>query len=235
MIGIARATAAGLFAIGIVVVAVSARADEGTVARLTSALAAGEAHDGRTSPYLLPVIEELAQAQLRDGALGEAAALRRRALDIAVAAFGCDSASAAEAMAALALTDIDRRRYLDGEPLLIVAERLLATRVNADHPVMATIFAGLARIALARGEAKPAEAWARQAVAIARHNPHGRSAEPLRTLGAALTAEENYEEAEQVLGEALAQDKQHHGADGIDTARSLSQLAHLLLRRGQPG
>src|SRR6266478_8744340 len=114
MTGIARATAAGIFAIGLVVVAVFApsrgKADDGAVARLTSALAVAEAHDGRTSPYLLPVIEELAQAQLRDGALGAAAALRRRALDIAVAAFGCDSASA-EAMAALALIDIDRRRY----------------------------------------------------------------------------------------------------------------------------
>src|SRR6266849_4456545 len=238
MTGIARAPAAGIFAIGLVVVTVVApsrgEADDGAITRLTQALAAEEAGDGRTSPYLLPVIEELAQAQLRDGALGEAVALRRRALDIAIAAFGCDSASAAEAMAALAMLDIDRRRYLDGEPLLIVAERLLRARVDADHPAMATIFAGLARIALARGETKPAEAWARRAVAIERHNPHGRSAEPLRTLGAALTAAENYEEAEQVLGEALAQDRKHHGADGVDTARSLSQLAHLLLRRGKP-
>jgi len=227
--------------IGICLTAVTAsapshgQADEGAVARLTRALAAAEANDGRTSPYLLPVIEELAQAQLRDGALGEAAALRRRALDIAIAAFGCDSPSAAEAMAALAMLDIDRRRYLDSEPLLIVAKRVLATRVDADHPVMATIFAGLARIALARGETKPAEAWARRALAIARRNPHGRSAEPLRTLGAVLTAEQRYEEAELVLGEALAQDRKHHGADGSDTARSLSQLAHLQLRRGRAG
>src|ERR1700682_554783 len=99
MIGIARVTAAGIIGIGLLVVAPSpGQADEDAVARLTGALAAGEAHDGRTSPYLLPVIEELAQAQLRAGALGEAGALRRRALDIAVAAFGCDSASAAEAM-----------------------------------------------------------------------------------------------------------------------------------------
>src|SRR5712691_5038219 len=224
MTGIARATAAGIFAIGLLVVAVFApsrgKADEGAVARLTSALARGEAHDGRTSPYLLPVIEELAQAQLRDGALGEAAALRRRALDIAVAAFGCDSASAAEAMAALALIDIDRRRYLDAEPLLIIAERVLATRVADDHPAMATIFAGLARIALARGEVAPAEAWATRALALARRNPHLRTAEPLRTLGAVLTATERFDEAERVLAEALAQDRKQHGIDGLDTARS---------------
>jgi tetratricopeptide (TPR) repeat protein len=237
MTGIARATAAGMIGIGLLVVTLAAptrgSADEDAVLRLTRALAEGEAHDGRTSPYLLPVIEELAQAQLRDGALGEAAALRRRALDIAVAAFGCDSASAAEAMAALALTDIDRRRYLDAEPLLIVAERGLAARVATDHPTMATIFAGLARIALAHGDKILAESWASRALAIARRNPHGRSAEPLRTLGAVLTAEERFAEAESVLTEALAQDRRQHGAGAAETARSLAQLANLYLRQGK--
>src|SRR5438128_6196703 len=129
MTWIARATSAGVIGVCLLVVAAvapsHAGANESAVARLSRALAAEEADGGRTSPYLLPVIEELAQAQLRAGALEEAAALRRRALDIAIGAFGCDSASAAEAMAALAVLDIDRRRYLDGEPLLIVAERLL--------------------------------------------------------------------------------------------------------------
>jgi tetratricopeptide (TPR) repeat protein len=226
---------AGLIGICLVAAATVApsrtAADGGAVARLMQALAAGEARDGRTSPYLLPVIEELAQARLSDGALGEAAALRRRALDIAIAAFGCDSASAAQAMAALALVDIERRRYLDAEPLLIVAASVLADRAAPDHPAMATISAGLARIALARGDTKPALAWATAALAIARRNPHGRSAEPLRTLGAVLTAEERFEEAERVLTEALAQDRRQHGADGADTARSLSQLANLYLRQ----
>ena len=239
MTGIARATAARVIGVCLVVVALCApspgQADDGTVARLSRALAAGEAKDGRTSPYLMPVLEELAQAQFRDGALDRAAALRQRALDIAVAAFGCDSASAGEAMAALALTDIDRRRYFDAEPLLIVAERVLRERVVADQPVMATIFAGLARIALARGDTGPAEAWATRALAIARRNPHGRSAEPLRALGAVFTAEQRFAEAEPVLAEALAQDRKQHGADGIDTARSLSQLANFYLRQGKPG
>jgi len=234
LVGLSRI--AGLIGVALIVVASSTprgQADEGLVARLTHALAAGEARDGRASPYLLPVLEELAQAQLQGGALGEAAALRRRALDIAVAAFGCDSASAAAAMAALALVDIERRRYLDAEPLLIIAASVLADRAAADHPPTATIFAGLARIALARGDLKPAEAWARNALAIARRNPHGRSAEPLRTLGAVLAAKERFAEAERVLAEALAQDKKQHGADGVDTARSLSQLGNLYLRQGR--
>jgi hypothetical protein len=237
MIGIEHLRVAGLIGICLVAGAAPSRAasDDGAAARLTRALAAGEAHDGRTSPYLLPVLEELAQAHGQDGALGEAAALRRRALDIALAAFGCDSASAAQAMAALALTDIEWRRYLDAEPLLIVAERVLGTRVAADHPAMATVSAGLARIALARGDVKPAEAWANAALAIARRNPHGRSTEPLRALGAVLAAEERFEEAERVLTEALAQDRRQHGADGVDTARSLSQLGNLYLRQDRAG
>src|SRR6185436_13935225 len=95
-------------------------------------------------------------------------------------------------------------------------ERTLSARADADRPVMATIHAGLARIGLARGDMQPADLQARQAVAIARRNPHGRSAEPLRALA-----------------EALAQDRRQHGADGLDTARSLSQLANLYLRQGR--
>jgi hypothetical protein len=234
MTGIARATAAGVIGMGLVAVAVVApsrgQANDGL-----TALAAGEARGSKANARLLPVIEELAQVQQRDGALDEAAALRRRALDIAAAAFGCDSARAAEAMAALALTDIDRRRYLDAEPLLIVAARVLATRGAADDPARATIFAGLARVALARGDAKPAEAWATRALAIARRSPHGRLAEPLRALGAVLTAEDRFAEAARVLAQALAQDRKARGADGGDTARSLSQLANLYLRQGKAG
>src|SRR5438105_14315037 len=79
-----------------------------TLAELTRALAATEQKEGNTSPYLLPLLEEIARLRLRDGELAEARALRRRALDIAVGRFGSDSPSAAEAMAALAAVDIDR-------------------------------------------------------------------------------------------------------------------------------
>ena len=209
-------------------------AEEASAAALTRALAAVEAKEGRASPYLLPVIEQLAQLRLREGELGEAASLRRRALAIAVKKFGGASASAAEAMAALGAVEIDRRRYLDAEPLLIAAGNALAGRLAPDQPVMVTILAGRARIALARGEIGPAEAFARRAVEMARHNPHRRSTEALRALGAALTMQQRFNEAERVLGEALAQDREQHGAEGIDTARSLSQLAQLYLRQQKP-
>lgn len=206
-------------------------ADDGeALARLTRTLAATEAKEGASSPYLLPLIEELAQLRLRRGDLGEAAGLRQRALKIAIARFSCASPSAAEAMVALALVDIDRRRYLDAEPLLIAAQGVLAERVAHDHPAIAAALAALARIALARGDMVEAEKSARQAVEIARGNPHGRSTEPQHALGAALAAQERFDEAKQVLSEALAQDRKHQGPEGIDTARSLAQLANAELR-----
>jgi tetratricopeptide (TPR) repeat protein len=177
----------------------------------------------------LPLIEEIARFRLRQGALAEAAELRRRALDIAIARFGCESASAAEAMVALALVAIDRRRYLDAEPLLIAAQITLEERVAPDHPAIATALAALARVALARGNAAEAEKSARRAVEIASRNPHRRSTEPLRALGAALAAQEHFAEAAEVLQEAVAEDRHHHGPDGA-TARSLAQLANAELR-----
>ncbi|HEX6441907.1 MAG TPA: tetratricopeptide repeat protein [Stellaceae bacterium] len=230
---IARAGLAGILGLCFVqAVCFRCHAEETATAAIDGALAAAEARQGKTSPYLLPVIEELAQLRQRQGELGEAAALRRRALDIAVGNFRSDSPSAAEAMAALAAIEIDRRRYLDAEPLLIIAENVLSAWVAPDHPAMVTVLAGRSRVALARGDKGPAEAWARRAVEMARHNPHRRSTEALRALGAALTAEDKFAEAEPLLREALTQDREQHG-DGADTARSLALLAHLYWREEQ--
>jgi len=200
------------------------------LAHLLPALASIEAKEGATSPYLLPLLEEIAELRLHAGELAEAGALRRRALNIAIVRFGSDSPSAAEAMVAVALADIHGRHYLDAEPLLIAAETILEERVAPDHPALAAALAALARIALARGEPAEAERLAERAVGIARRNPHGRSTEPLRALGAALAARERFAEAEQVLNEALAQDREHHGPEGLATARSLAQLANAELR-----
>lgn len=231
---IARAGLAGIIGFCLIgAVCFRSHAEEATATALGRALEAAEAKEGKASPRLLPVIEELAQLRLGEGELGEAAALRRRALDIAIRNFGADSASAGEAMARLAAVEIDRRRYLDAEPLLMIAENVLSERVGSDRPLMVTILAGRARIALARGDKAQAETWARRAVERTPQNPHRRSTEALRALGAVLTAEDKFSEAEPVLHEALAQDRAQRG-DGADTARSLSQLAHLYWREQQP-
>ena len=210
------------------------RADESAAARLAATLAAKEAREGKSSPYLLPVIEELAQAHWRDGDLAAVDALRRRALGIAIGAFGCESASAAAAMASLAVLYIDRRRYLDAEPLLIIAERVLTGRVPPDHPMSWRRYRPGWRASpwLA---ARPHRPWIALA-APSRWPGATRMAAPPSRCGRSAPRWPPWNAStrpEPVLKEALAQDTKHYGADGVETARSLAQLANLYLRWGR--
>jgi tetratricopeptide (TPR) repeat protein len=193
-----------------------------------AAQAAGEAD----SSALLLSIEATTQDRWRAGDLTRVAALRRQALRIALAAFGPEAQATVQAVTALALAYIDCRLWLDAETRLTVAARLLPA--SQDDRLRAEIFAGLARVALARGDIEAALAWAGRAVASARRDRLPVSAEPLRALGAAFAARERFEEARQTLDEALALDQRQHGPEAVETARSLSQLGNLYLRWGRP-
>ncbi len=101
----------------------SAQPDRSAV--LARSLAAAEKRLGPGDPNLLPILAPLAQLRFESADLDEATALRRRALKIAIAAYGSSSVPAAEAMASLARLYIDLRRYLDAEPLVIAAGNIL--------------------------------------------------------------------------------------------------------------
>ena len=191
-----------------------------------------QATEDADGPALLPVLDARAQDRWRAGDLAQVTTLRRRALRIALAAFGPGSPATAQAIADLARAHIERRRWLDAEPLLIIAARIpIGAKEYGRGPA---IFAGLARVALARGDAAGALAWAGRAVERARHDPGHASAEPLRALGAALAVLERFEEARRALDEALALDRHRHGLEAAETARSLSQLGNLYLRWDRP-
>jgi tetratricopeptide (TPR) repeat protein len=204
-------------------------ADGALVAGLDRALAAEEHRSGDASPQLLPLLDRLAGAQFDDGALANAAASRGRALKIAIAAYGSGSPNAAKAMTALAEIDIMRLRYLDAEPLLTVAVSVLGERLGDQNPVLSAPLAALARVALARGDFTAAEGLAKRAEALAAHDP-AQLSEALRVLGAAYAGEERFDEGETVLRRALDQDRHRHGDTSVEAARSLAQLANLLLR-----
>ena len=88
----------------------------------------------------------------------------------------------------------------------------------------------LARVALARGDIKrQAESLATRANDLAAHDP-SRSTEPLRVLGAVYAAEERFDDGEAILRRAIDQDRRMHGENSVEEARSLAQLANLLLR-----
>lgn len=218
----------GLLAVG--VMARTANAAEGSVVALSNTLAVEENRSGITSPHLLPLLDRLAGAQFDDGELADAADSRRRALKIVVRAYGANSTNAAEAMVALANVELLRHRYSRAEPLLIAAVPAFEVRFGVDSPALAGPLAALARIALARGDTTAAESWAKRAIVIADHHPTMTSAEPLRALGAVYAADQRFDEGEKVLRTAIARDRQRYGGDSPELARSLAQLANLLLR-----
>jgi len=224
----------GAFVLGFVAAGVFAAAahaaDGGLVAGLSKTLAAEESRSGLASPHLLPLLDRLAGAQFDDGELADAARSRQRALKIVVRAYGGGSTNAADAMVALANVELLRHRYSRAEPLLIAAVPALEARFGADSPALAGPLAGLARIALARGDVPAAESWAKRAVAIAERHPAMTTCEPLRALGAVYAEQERFDEGEKVLRTAISRDRQRGVADSPELARSLAQLANLLLR-----
>ncbi len=200
-----------------------------TGAALAQSLAAAEERLGPSDPKLLPILAALAQLRFEDADLAEATALRRRALKIAIAAYGSWSVPAARAMAALARLYIDLRRYLDAEPLAIAADNALSARLGAEDREMAAVLADRARIALARGKNRRALKWAESAVAIDGKAGGAPSSDRLRVLGAVLAAEGRFADSETVLRRALALDRA--AGDQLATARSLAQLANAYIRQ----
>lgn len=196
---------------------------------LATALATAEQRLGPTSPHLLPILASLARLRFVDADIAAATALRRRSLKIAIGAYGSSSVPAAEAMAALAHLYIERRRYLDAEPLAIAAGNVLAARLGAKNPAMAPVLADRARIALARGDTREARKWAEQAVAIDSGHSGAPDSDTLRVLGATLLSEGQFTDSERVLRRALALDRDR--GDRLAAARSLAQLGKAYLRQ----
>src|SRR3954464_11724126 len=207
-------------------------ANFGRADRLAEAFGTAQVTEDADGPALLSQLDATAHTLWRAGDLAQEAALRQRALRIALAAFGPESLATAQAITALALAHIDRRRWLDAEPLLILFARMLPD--SHKDPLGGVNFPGQARVADARGDADAALAFARRAVESARHDPRDALAEPLRALGAALAALERFEEARRAVEEALDIDRRQHGPEAAETARSLSQLGNLYLRWARP-
>ncbi len=198
-------------------------------AALSRSLATAEHRLGRSAPQLLPILAPLAQLRFEQGEFAEATALRRRALKIAIAAYGSASVPSAEAMAGLARLYIAQRRYLDAEPLVIAAANVLRDRLGKASPALAAVAADRARIALARGDDDAARNWAEQAIAIDKQDggaPHG---DRLRVQGEVLVAEGAFADGERALREALALDRA--AGDRLATARDLAGLGNAYLRQ----
>ncbi|MGH7045657.1 MAG: tetratricopeptide repeat protein [Stellaceae bacterium] len=196
---------------------------------LAGTLAQAERHLGPCNPQLLPILTSLARLRFEAADLAGATALRRRALKIAITAYGNLSIPAAQAIAALAHLYVGLRRYLDAEPLALTAANVLSVRLGTGAAALAPVLADRARIALARGDLGNARRWAETAAAIDDKTAGAPRGDRLRVLGAVLTAEHRFTEAEQVLRRAVALDRA--GTDPLGTARSLARLGEALLKQ----
>jgi tetratricopeptide (TPR) repeat protein len=198
-------------------------------AGLARSLAMAERRAGPTAPELLPILASLAQLRFEHAELADATALRRRSLKIAIAAYGSLSVPAAQAMAALARLYIGLRRYLDAEPLALTAANIFRARGGEGDPALAPVLADEARIALARGEPARAQNLAETAILVDKRSHLPPSSDRLRISGAALAAEDRFDDSERALRQALALDRA--GGDRLAVARSLAQLGNLYLRQ----
>jgi len=199
---------------------------------LTHSLSETEHRSGAAAPELLPILASLAQLRFEQAELAEATALRRRALKIAIGSYGPGSVPAAEAMAALAHLYIERRRYLDSEPLTIAAASVLCDRLGQSSPALAAVLSDRARIALAWGDHDRARQWADDAIAVDKEGSGAPHSGRLRVLGLVLAAQDEFADSERVLQQALTLDR--GSGDQLATARSLAALANAYLRQKRP-
>lgn len=194
---------------------------------LAHRLSEAERQHGLAAPELLPILARLGELRFEEAEFAEATVLRRRAMKIAIAVYGPGSAPAAETMAALADLYIDRRRYLDAEPLAIITTLILRDRLGLTDKTLAPVLVDRARIALAQGDYASAVSWAKQAIAIdvKKGKPQTRA---LRVLGAAFVAQQKFAEGELVLRQAVERDRAR--GNRLELARSLAALAKALVR-----
>jgi tetratricopeptide (TPR) repeat protein len=200
-----------------------------TIAALSTSLAEAERRLGPVDPQLLAILDPLAQLQYRAAKIDRATELRRRALKIAVGAFGNESVPAARAMIALARLYIERQRYLDAEPLLIAAGNTLRGERHTESETLADILTGRAAIDLAEGRHKCARKLAEEAVAIGAHDNSVTHRRAMRLLGTVLANDGEFATSENTLRRVLALDRSAN--DGLGSARSLAALGNAYLRQ----
>ena len=185
-------------------------------------------------PALLPLLEAAAQDRWRAGDLAQVAALRRRALRIALAAFG----------AGVARDGASDGRVGAGA---YRSPPLARCRAAADHrrPDAAGSATGCAS---RRGDFRRAGAGGarprrrRRGARLGPPRGRKRTARPARTLrpnrcGRSAPRSPRWSASRKpgrALDEALALDRRRHGLEAAETARSLSQLGNLYLRWGRP-
>jgi eukaryotic-like serine/threonine-protein kinase len=177
------------------------------------------------------LLEVIAEAYRDLGVFDRSQALARQAFALARQSQGADSADAAKIEELLAELERDQGHYAQAERLL---RELIATQQKArrgEDPQTARYMAELGECLYGEGKDDASVAVLRQALAIDRKNGPDQGADTRNYLAQTLKRKGNFEEARQLLLEAVEMDRRTRpGSQSYGV--SLSNLATTLSDRG---
>jgi eukaryotic-like serine/threonine-protein kinase len=157
---------------------------------------------GEQHPAVASAMSNLAGLYQTEGRPAEAEPLYRRCLEMRKKLFGPEHPAVAMSLNNLAVVLQDQGRLGDAEPLFRQALALRRRLLGPTHPHVANSLLGLGSLLLRKGDARQAEPLLQECLAI-RRGAKSQEAWPVaqaeNALGACLTLERRYPEAESLL------------------------------------
>ncbi|GAB4549294.1 MAG: hypothetical protein Tsb0013_10430 [Phycisphaerales bacterium] len=215
----------------------NALGEELTVRELLDSAARSDARGLEDQPGVEAVVRlAIANTYRSLGALDDAAFQARGAIDASTRAFGPDDPSTADAVQALAVTQVERGEYDDAKELLERTIAVLSDRYGEDSIEVIAARGELARAYHQSGQSQEAlELWRdcldRAAALVGRDDK--RTLVLMHNYGSALSALGDYEQAERVLAEVVERRVRVFGEDHPQTVGARSMLASTIQRLGR--
>jgi eukaryotic-like serine/threonine-protein kinase len=189
-------------------------------------------------PDLAASLHNLGRLRFKQQRYSEAESYYRKALDMRTKLFGRENAQVARTTHHLAYTLQKQGRLDEAQKYWTEALRIRRAVLEPDDADIANTLSGLATNSLERGDNAGAATAARDALDIVLAHPDFgpnslQAGRVTHNLGVALSNLGRLDEAEDKLREAI-RIKTLREPDSIHRARSLSALARVLSRKGQP-
>jgi serine/threonine-protein kinase len=178
------------------------------------------------------LLETIAEAYRSLGLFDESQTLARRSLEVARKNLGPSSLEATASTELLAELYRDKGKYVEAEPLLrgLIASKTAA--LGAASPAVAQVMAELGECLYWEGKDGEARALLEKTLAIDRKNGPDYGADTRNYLALTLERSADYEQAHQLLEEAVEIQRRRRGVSSPEYAISLNNLGSSLIDRG---
>jgi tetratricopeptide (TPR) repeat protein len=179
----------------------------------------------------VPALDSLALALWAEGKLGEAGAVARRAVALAVP----DSIESARERITCGLIEKSAGRYITAAAAYSQALVIFNRQSGPDSPESAAAKEDLGQALLAEGHLTEGRVALEQGLATLQDvygRNHPRVAMALSNLGASYAARKNYARAETLYRQALAIDLDRLGPDSLRAAEDLTNAGSMAFHRG---